>query len=140
MSELLSSSPSSLSRPGMPDAIWVDEDGTFHEWYTALIFINQQYLGQFKLDPGAHSALGYRRSGIAYYCRFCGQVWARIVFSNSNGEQQTLDVESVGCEKHSDQWNQRGSLLAGRLENLLPLLPEAVVKREFIIHQRDLGE
>jgi len=125
----------------MPSASWwTDPDGTLHEWYTLTIFIGRQCCGQFQLDPGAHPALGYQRSGVAYYCSSCGDIWARIVFTNSKGEQQPLDVEPVACAKHYDQWQQRGSLLAGRLEALLPFLPESVVRREFMIHLQDIGD
>jgi len=139
MNGLLSFSPSSSSSPGT-QSVWVDSDGTLHEWYNVLVFADREFLGEFRLDPGDHPELGYRRTGAAYYCWHCGEVWARLVFTDSQGRRTPLDVEQVSCEKHYDQWRIAGSLLGARLEGLLPLLPEAAVRREFRIHSQQLGE
>jgi hypothetical protein len=114
----------------------VDSDGTLHEWYKVMIFVGRDFLGEFSLDPGNQPELGYRRSGVAYYCPFCGEIWGRLIFTDSGGRQKSLEAVTVSCEKHPDQWNIPGSLLAGRLAALLPLLPEAAVRREFRIHSQ----
>lgn len=133
MSGLSLSSPSSSYSPGTLKS-WVDGDGTLHEWYRVLVFIGREFLGEFQLDPGDHPELGYRRTGVAYYCWHCGEVWARLVFIDSAGRRSPLNVEQISCEKHYDQWQIAGSLLGARLEGILPYLPAAAVKREFRIY------
>ena len=70
---------------------------------------------------------------MAYFCRQCGDVWARIVMLDAADRQQAFTAENVACEKHHDQWNVAGSLLANELEGLLPYLPPAALKREFML-------
>jgi hypothetical protein len=134
--QLSSSSPSSSSSTGTSSTLWTGPDGTLHERYHVLVLVGHDLLGEFYFDPGSHPELGYRRSGVAYYCSWCGDVWARLVFVDSRGTQASLDAETIACEKHADQWNLAGSLLAQRLEELIQVLPPAAVKREFEIHLR----
>lgn len=141
MNGLSSVSPSSSSRPGTSPALWwVEANGTLHEQCKVLVFIGRAFLGEFPFDPGAHPEMRYRRSGAAYFCRACGEIWARLVLVDMQGRQEAFEVEVVSCEKHYDQWAVSGSLLAGNLEALLPLLPLAAARREFMIHLRDLEE
>lgn len=128
------SSPSSPLSAGISPPTWVADDGTLHETYTILILVGGDMLGSFQLDPGGHPELRYRRSGAAYFCPDCGDVWARLVWVDSKGIQAPLKVETVSCERHEDQWNVAGSLLAGPLEDLLPHLPPEAIRREFLIH------
>lgn len=131
---------SSLSSGGKAGSYWVDEADTLHENYQALIFIGSEFLGEFPIDPGAQPELCYRRGGVAYFCPACGEVWARLVWVNSRGEQQLFDTRSVACDKHPDQWNIPGSLLTGELFGLLDLLPRAVLLREVILHFNYYGD
>lgn len=110
---------------------WTDEDGTMHEYYRAIVLVGGDFLGEFTFDSGAWNCFKYRRAGYAYYCGDCGDIWARIVCYNSSGQQLHLKPEIVSCEKHYDQWNIAGSLVRFFEEELLQLLPEAAVRREF---------
>lgn len=125
---------SSPSASGMDASYWVADDGTLHEKYQGLIFIGNDYLGEFAIDPGNHPELRYRRSGVAYFCSDCGEVWARIVLTDSRGKQSSFEPRSVACRSHHDQWNVPGSLLAGELFGLIEVLPMNVMLREAIIH------
>ena len=118
-----------------PTLQWVDPDGTFHEWYHILVLLDGRFLGDFRIDPGALPSTRYRRSGVAFFCRICGRVWGLWVARNSREEQQPFDIEPVSCEKHYDQWRLAGSLLPAQgSDELLPSLPPAVLRREFILH------
>jgi hypothetical protein len=122
------------------EGYWIDPDGTFHENYTALIFVGQEFLGEFPWDPGAHPETRWRRFGTAYFCQVCGEVWGRVVFQDSSGRQLPFQVDTVACAEHTDQWEVPGSLLAGDLEGLLGDLPLRAVAREFRVHIKHLGE
>ena len=113
---------------------WVDSSGTLHDPGKLLFFIKEDFLGEAAFDPGSHPATGYRRFGAALFCPDCGDIWARVVLLNSKGEQAPFLSEQVACHLHPDQWNVPGSILANRLEGLLPILPAAVLTREFLIH------
>ena len=118
---------------------WQDPDGTLHEWYHAAIFLaDGTHLGDFEIDPGAHPELHWRRSGLAYYCPHCGEVWARIVFWESGGRQALLDAFTVSCEQHPDPWEVAGSLLHSTIEDIIDLLPEPAVRRELGIYLRKM--
>lgn len=130
----MSQLPSSSSSTGMDASIWVADDGTFHEDYKGLVFIGSDFLGEFSLDAGSHPELRYRRTGVAYFCHTCGEVWARIVLVDSRGEQKSFEPRSVACRTHYDQWNIPGSLLAGELFGLIEVLPPEALRREVAIH------
>jgi len=111
-----------------------------------MVLVGNDLLGTFTIDPGAWPSLSYRRSGVAYYCPWCGDIWARIVFTDSRGVQAPLDAERVSCIRHLDQWNVAGSLLMGppsdpdydsKLGPLIHLLPPDAVKREFEIYMNE---
>ena len=114
--------------------IWVDENGTAHEHCKVLIFIGKDYLGEFPIDGGEWPSLNYFRFGIAYFCGSCGEVWGRLVLVDSRGAHRPFSVVSVACERHYDQWEVAGSLLAGPLAGLLEELPPAALKREVMVH------
>ena len=111
-------------------APWVDEEGTFHEVCSASFYIGHSELGSSQFDPGSHPSLRYRRSGTAYFCSDCGEIWARIVVLGHRAELLDFRVEQVKCDTHGE-----GSLLEG-LEGLLEILPPAAVQREFELHLR----
>jgi hypothetical protein len=116
----------------MNDALWwLDPDGTMHE-RCKLFFVSTSE--QVEFDPGAHPELFWRRTGAAYFCQQCGDIWERIVLIDSKGQPKCFAVETVACEKHHDAWNIPGSRLVPRLEGILPLLPEGVLQREFEAH------
>jgi len=98
------------------------------------VFIGSRLLGEFPFDPGDHPELGYRRTGVAYACSFCGDVWGRLVLVNSRGQPQPFGIERVSCAKHPDQWNVPGSLLAGPFAAFISHFPLAVLEREFEVH------
>lgn len=120
--------------------VWTDEAGTLHEQYRALVFLRGDFAGEFSFDPGDHPELRYRRTGAAYFCPFCGDIWARVVLYDSAGRQAFLEPERVSCETHPDDWNVAGSLLAPGLTALLDLLPKPLVQREFAIHLRKISK
>ena len=134
MNGLVSQLPSSSSSTGTSETFWVDEDGTLHETYSVLVLVGADLLGQFLVDPGSRPDLSYRRTGVAYFCQHCGEVWARLVFVDSKERQASFEVKTVACENHPDWWNVPGSLLAARLEGLLDLLPPAALQREVRVH------
>lgn len=126
----------------MPDASapkrWTDENGTLHERYRAEVFVGLDHLGSFEFDPGDHAELHYRRTGVAYFCPCCGDVWARLVLLDSEGNQSCLDAHSVSCHNHPDLWEEPGSLLCRGLEGLVDLLPPAALRRELEIYLKRL--
>ncbi len=121
---------------------WTDENGTHREDCKLLFFAGKYFLGENAYDPGSTPALGYRRGGTLFVCRSCGDVWGRILLSNSQGNKESFsEVCDVACEKHTDQWNIPGSFLSGhRNIAYLELLPPAALKREFEIHLKHLSE
>ena len=121
----------------MASQIWTDEDGTLHEIYTGYIFVGNKMLGEISYDSG-RSDLRWRRCSYALFCRFCGEVWARIVMHDTGRVQQTFEPIKVACENHPDQWNIPGSLLADHLEHLLDSLPPEALIREFQLHLREI--
>ena len=112
-----------------------DPDGTLHETYSAEYFLHGTYLGGLQYDSG-RSDLGWHRSSVAFFCPTCGDTWARMVVTASEGRACHFDVERVGCERHFDLWNIPGSTLVGRLEGLVEDLPPALLRREFEVHLR----
>ena len=118
--------------------IWVDHSGTLHEQYQCLVLLGQDFAGDFSFDPGEHPALRYRRTGFAYFCPHCGDIWARIVLVDSLGRQRHFQTEQVACEKHSDQWNTPGSLIIRGLEGLVDILPLPILSREFMLYVKEL--
>ena len=108
---------------------WTDPDGTLHEIYTGQIYIGNKHFGPISYDSGRRDLLWHRCS-YAFFCRVCGEVWARIVMFNSRGEQQAFEPVCVSCKEHSDLWNVPGSLLANHLDRLLDSLPPEVLRRE----------
>ncbi len=122
--------------PPLASSPWVGADGTFHETYRCLFVVKGKVLGESSFDPGFAPALRYRRTGAALFCPSCGDVWGRLVLFDSAGRQMPLEVETVSCESHPDQWATAGSFLNHPLEGLLPYLPPAVLRREFDLHMR----
>jgi hypothetical protein len=102
------------------------------------VFLGKNLVGEFPYDPGQHPKLRYRRSGVAYCCPECGDVWARILLLNSDGRPQQFEFQVVACERHKDQWEVPGSLLAAG-EGILDLLPDQLVRREFELHLKKEG-
>jgi len=134
----LPASSSLFSTGTSPKVFSVDSLGTFHEKYSVIVLLGNNVGGQFSFDPGAWPRLRYRRTGVAYFCPHCGDIWARLVFTDSRGVQMPFDVERVACAKHPDSWNTAGSLLASGLEALVELLPSDVLKRELELHIKEL--
>lgn len=119
----------------MNDALfWTDADGTAHE-RCQLLFVSTGESVDF--DPGAQPLMRWPRSGWAFYCPVCVEIWERIIQLDSRGQQRASIVLSVACAKHTDSWNLPGSILAGELEHLLPLLPEGIARREFALHLQE---
>lgn len=128
-------SQSSLLSVGTGKPIWVDEtSGILHELCTVHVVVGNSLLASFELDPGAWPSLGYRRDSVSFFCPSCGDIWGRLVFVNSKGQQQRFEVVTVACERHPDAWQVPGSLLAGRLEALVHLYPRPVLERELKIY------
>jgi hypothetical protein len=113
---------------------WRGEDDTHHEIYTGTIFLGTSYLGSFQYDSGRED-LGWSRASAAFFCPSCGDIWARLVATDSRGFPQSFVVFTAPCAEHPWQGSEvPGSLLLGRLANHLPDLPPAAVVREFKIH------
>lgn len=117
------------------DPRWVDDEGTFHEWYDVELFVGETSLGAFKIDPGAHPEGRWRRSGIAFFCRNCGNIWGRISFKDSQGRITPYDVEQVSCKIHKVYgWihDASGSFVSNTTTNWLTrYLPLLALRREF---------
>ena len=109
---------------------YVDDEGTLHEWYTAQIYVHGEHLGEVIYDSG-RADLRWHRSSSAFFCRHCGEVWAKLAAIDSRGKLAIYDSWYVACEKHPDPWNIPGSILANSCINLLNLMPDAVIRREF---------
>jgi len=105
---------------------WTDADGTMHEIYTANIFIENAWYGSFQYDSG-RADIRWHRSGFAYFCFSCGDIWARVVVTDSNNNSQGFTLCPARCEKHGD-----GSLLQPLLTPLWELFPEPFMRKEFI--------
>lgn len=124
----------------MTDKAWVDPDGTLHS-VGELFFLGVAEPVVF--DPGAHPELSYPRMGWAFACPHCAQIWDRISLYDHNHNIQPFEIVKVACSKHHDFWNVPGSVLAAG-EGLLPLLPPALLRREFDVHlsfaEKQLGE
>lgn len=117
----------------MNDANWyTDKDGTMHDQWKVSIFADGQYWGSFIYDPGNYPGLGWNRQSIAFFCPSCGDTWGRLAYEGRH--KAPWRVESVACRKHYDQWNIPGSILSARMDELLPLLPDMAVAREFQLH------
>ena len=117
---------------------WHDDEGGLHEVYNGVVLVGNRMLGELSYDSGRADLLWHRCS-YAFFCRECGEVWARIVMQNSRGEQQDFEPVIVSCETHRDFWNIPGSLLTGHLGHLLNSLPPEAIVREFQIHLKELG-
>lgn len=112
-------------------------EGTAHEPCTLEFSVRGEPLGSAPIDPGSAERLGWRRTGIAYFCPECGDIWARVSLRDSRGAYRHWDVAIVGCEAHGDLWEVPGSLLSGyRNAGYLEYLPEPALRREFEVHLR----
>ena len=109
---------------------YADEEGTWHEEYTAKILVYGQNLGEVTYDSGRED-LRWCRDSYALFCPTCGFIWARIIAQNSKERTKMYDVWKVSCLYHTDEWNIPGSLLARHLIHLLDDMPAKVVEREF---------
>lgn len=112
---------------------YTDPDGTYHEIYRADLFLGAAYLGQFEFDSG-RADLRWPRRSVAYFCPECGDVWGRMVFTDTAGRTRLFEVVHVACERHLDQWEVPGSFLIPRLLPLIDLFPPAAAKREAVVH------
>jgi hypothetical protein len=110
--------------------------GTMHEICQLMFVVGNDILGIREIDVGEEAQLGYRRGGVVFVCRHCGQPWAWIILNDSKGHQTSFaEIADVACERHPDQWNVSGSLLGGyRNWAYQRLLPPLALKREFILH------
>lgn len=114
--------------------VWTDESGTLHEAGHLSFLVEDSDLGTVPFDPGAWPSLGYRRTGLAYFCPHCGSIWARVIRLAASGAVTSFDCLTVACREHPDQWNVPGSLLAGPLGDLLEVMPPKAVRREYEIY------
>lgn len=135
MTGSLSAPPSPSSSTGKSKGYWV-EDGTAHEDCQVLVVIRGAVLGSFRIDPGQWPSLRFFREGTVYFCPDCGDIWGRLVLIGHDGKAKGFECRRVSCEKHYDQWNIPGSILAGELVDLLDLLPPEVLRREALLHLR----
>lgn len=119
---------------------FVDSRGCYHEQFRALVFIGADLLGEFSFDPGASPHLGYRRTGAAFFCSTCCDIWGRIILLDSAGKQSTSDVFRVSCPQHPDQWAVPGSMLIGELAPLVAHFPLGVLERECKVHLIDFDK
>lgn len=117
---------------------WTDEEGTLHEDYRAAFFLRQSPAGVSTFDPGSQPLMRWRRSSLAWFCPFCGDVWARALLTDSTEKLSAFEVFTVSCEQHPDYWNIPGSLLSRGLEGLLEVLPEVLLKRELELSLRNI--
>jgi hypothetical protein len=114
---------------------WVDKDGTAHEKCHLYFLVGNDLLSEGEIDPGSVPENGYRRTGCAYVCPDCAQVWGRAILVNSSGKEAAFEVEAVACPDHHSQWHVPGSLLSGyRNDAYMRFLSPKALKREFVIH------
>lgn len=118
---------------------YVDQGGTFHETYIASVFVGDTCLGFLTYDSG-RADLHWNRFSLAYFCQYCGDVWARIVAQDERDKQRPFEVITHSCEKHNDLWDVPGSLLVGRIERLFLDFPPDAIRREFELHLKELND
>ena len=136
-----SSSLQSLQSSSGSSARWADSDGTAHELCRLLVFCRDEFLGESPIDPGDTPQLGWRRSGVAYFCPYCGEIWGRLVLVDSAGRTCPFSSVQVACEQHPDQWEVAGSFIGGyRGDGYIDYLPAEALRREFLIHLKDLDK
>jgi len=96
------------------------------------IIAEDQYLGTFRYASQAADSWGWMSR--AYFCSTCGEIWARTIIQDKQGNPHPFRIANVACRQHWDPWTIPGSLLVGELAyNLNELSPEAI-QREFDIH------
>lgn len=118
---------------------WVDEAGTLHEECKLIFSVGGLELGDILFDPGHAATLQWRRCGICYFCRHCGDIWGRMTLIDSKGVQMPFDVLEVSCKNHPDQWQVAGSFIARNLAPLIRFLPPAVAKWELELRGEVIG-
>ena len=99
-------------------------------------FIDGQYIAQASRGPYTDpSGITYHPSSLAWFCPICGEVWARACVDGA----MFTTVPAV-CRKHpattAGPYDRRfpGAIWATHLGRLLKDLPEAVVRKEFLLH------
>lgn len=105
-------------------------------------FIRGKYYGSAERQPVYHHAERCNPTGLAFFCPFCGEVWALCPV-----EGQPFNSYNSPCEKHK-RTDELGSSSLGRITRLevpgsllLPFdpewndaLPRELLAREFLIH------
>lgn len=105
---------------------WVDPFGTAHERCQLLFASTGELVG---FDPGNHPELRWQRESAAYFCAYCGDIWERVILVDSRAKSRPFEVMTVACLRHGG-----GSVLAHQFRDLLPLLPQDILRREFELH------
>lgn len=103
-------------------------------------FIEGKYLGSAeRVSPFIHSHHGDLREpyGVAYFCRVCGEVWAK--FPVEGRQWVSYNVTCRKCDSPTG-WNLPGSIWLSWEKELMEALPFAVllweVKRELEWYDR----
>lgn len=96
------------------------------------IIAEETYLGTFRYASQAADSWGWPSR--AYFCATCGEIWARTILQDANGNPHNFRVAEVSCRKHRDPWNVPGSLLTGELIYNLDELSYDCIKRELDVH------
>ncbi|MDE2097538.1 MAG: hypothetical protein KGL39_09855 [Patescibacteria group bacterium] len=112
---------------------------------TAQYFIGNRFFGESTILYTWASP-----ESTAYFCRTCGEIWARIWVRETPWE-----LRQVPCEKHlpvgvADWSSTPGSILhplitkdfcgSPQWASTIEHLPETVIRREFFIHINQLQE
>lgn len=93
------------------------------------IIAEEQYLGEYTFrGPRRFNTDG---DSSAYFCRQCGEVWARRILLDSEGQPLPFRVYYSVCRNHVDDWTISGALTTDTFNPELQNLSEEFIRREF---------
>ena len=115
--------------------------------YAQHFFIGSQYMGTTprrytEFHKTMHEGQPFDVHSQAWFCNQCGEVWARAVLEDAaTGESYPYRIEFHGCAKHPDPLHRTppGSIRSW-YKNLLPYLPDDMIRYEFGILMKYLDE
>jgi hypothetical protein len=90
------------------------------------------FLGTFSYASQPADSWGWPSR--AYFCRFCGDIWARAVLTDKASNPYPFRIAEVGCRSHPEPWGIPGSLLCGEIAYNLNELSRECIAREFDVH------
>jgi len=96
------------------------------------IICEDRYLGEFRYATQAADSWGWMSR--AYFCKHCGEIWARRIVLDKKDQPFYFRAIEVACRNHPDFWSIPGSLLADELTYNLNELSREVLEHELDVH------